>query len=57
MADVIDGKQSKRTAKRDEVKEYVWSHGKGWQTDLKEDHEALFGATESDDGDDLASLI
>lgn len=57
MADVIDGKQSKRTAKRDEVKEYVWSHGKGWQTDLKEDHEALFGATESDDGDDLEDLI
>lgn len=44
MADVLDGKTTKRRAKRDEVKDYVWSHGSDWETALAEDHAALFGS-------------
>lgn len=51
MADVIDGKETRRTAKRDEVKDYVWSHGADWATALAEDHGALFGAPEDLIGD------
>lgn len=53
IADVADGKESKRKAKRVEAKEYIWSHGRGWATDLDEDHAALFGES----GDDLEDLI
>lgn len=53
MADVIDGKETRRTAKRDEVKGYVWSHGADWATALAEDHGALFGAPEDSPGVDV----
>lgn len=61
LANVIDGKETKRTAKRVEVKQYVWAHGEGWQQDLQEDHDALFGTQDETpvepEVDDLADLI
>lgn len=60
LADVLDGKTTKRRAKRDEVKDYIWSHGSGWETDLAEDHAALFGPTDEPEdliGSDLEDLI
>lgn len=52
IADVLDGRLSKRLAKREEVKGYLWSHGKDWSVALDEDHEALFGPTEKAAPDD-----
>lgn len=52
LADVIDGKESRRKAKRNEVKEFVWQYGGDWATSLKEEHAALFGPSSDTDGTD-----
>lgn len=47
IADVLDGKTSRRKAKRDEVKDYIWRHGELWQQELDDQHAALFGSSPS----------
>lgn len=53
MADVIDGKQSRRTAKRAEVKDYLWEHGSHWKEILDRRHREEFGGPEPETDDDL----
>jgi len=58
LADVLDGKTSKRQATRDEIKEYAWSHGASWSDDLVESWNAVFGDPDSDsDEPDLDDLL
>lgn len=43
MANVLDGRVTKRQATRDEMKDYIWTAGKDWAQDLAEDFAGLTG--------------
>ena len=49
MADVLDGKVSRRAAKRAEVKDYIWTNGRDWAGVLDEEWNAFFGEESADD--------
>lgn len=51
MADVLDGKQSRRQATRDEMKEFIWTHGDLWASSLADEHAVLFGPSDEADED------
>lgn len=58
LADVLDGKISRRKAKRDEVKAFVWKYGERWEYEIQEQWVIAFGSDtpvedEGDDEDDL----
>jgi hypothetical protein len=64
LANVLDGKITRRHAKRDEVKSYVWAHGADWALHLSDDHAEAFGEAEptstdtsTDADEDLLGLI
>lgn len=41
IANVLDGKITRRQATRDEMKDYIWESGKDWETTLADDFRAL----------------
>jgi hypothetical protein len=57
MANVLDGRITRRQATRDEMKDYIWSAGKGWENELNEDFLGLSGddttVDETADDEDL----
>lgn len=66
IAAVLDGEGAKRRdATRDEMKEFIWTHGANWENvligsdvdDQSEPDEDLIGGDDSDDDEDLESLI
>lgn len=42
LANLLDGKLSKRPASRAEIKAYVWEHGSAWEQDLLDSHFEMF---------------
>jgi hypothetical protein len=52
LADVLDGKQSRREGTRAEFKEYIWTYGKTWAETLEEEWDNIFtGEAEGSDED------
>lgn len=49
IADIIDEKQSRRKAKRNEVKDFIWRHGSEWEGDIDTIWASLFGEESADD--------
>lgn len=43
IANVLDGRVTKRQATRDEMKDYIWTKGKDWENLLNEDFLGLTG--------------
>lgn len=43
LANVLDGRVTKRQATRDEMKDYIWTCGKNWDGNLDEDFLGLTG--------------
>lgn len=58
LANVLDGRVTRRQATRDEMKDYIWGAGKHWEGTLEEDFQGLTGddttvdETADDAGDD-----
>jgi hypothetical protein len=44
IANVVDGKISKRQATRDEMKQFIWAHGGNWAASLTGEFANLQGA-------------
>jgi hypothetical protein len=44
IANVLDGKVSKRQATRTEIKDYMWSRGRDWGVELGDEYSKLDGA-------------
>lgn len=65
IANVLDGKITKRQATRDEMKDYIWESGRDWAETLSDDFRALSEDSEEgdedliggDSDDDLVGLI
>lgn len=62
LADLLDGKTSRRKATRVEAKDFVWKRGSDWDIDLSDLWDEEFGtAPDADDdligGDDDEDLI
>jgi hypothetical protein len=57
LAAVLDGTGAKkRIATRNELKDFIWTHGREWALDLADKHdddEDLIGPTDEPDDDDL----
>ena len=57
MANVLDGRVTRRQATRDEMKDYIWTAGKHWEGTLQEDFDGLTGddstVDETADDEDL----
>jgi hypothetical protein len=56
IANVIDGRVTRREAKRDEVKEYIWEAGSDWAERLSDDFRSLTedpDTVDEEDGEDL----
>jgi hypothetical protein len=53
IADLIDGKESRRLAKRAEARAFLWRNGEDWAERLKAEHIETFDATPEPDEDDL----
>lgn len=52
LADLNDGKVSRRMAKRDEAKVFVWQHGENWDMALETTWSEAFAETVPDTGND-----
>lgn len=48
IANVLDGRITKRDATRDEMKNYIWESGKDWATTLADDFRVLEEEPEED---------
>lgn len=65
IANVLDLKVSRRQATREELKDFLWAHGRDWAQHLREQYAGLTGAPVSEedideddeDDDDLGDLI
>lgn len=57
LANVLDSKESKRQATRQEFKDYIWENGSSWQVTLRDEWINLFGdepeTAEYGEGQDL----
>lgn len=57
IANVTDGKVSKRRATRKQARDYVWGKGEMWETHLVDDYAELTGETaEADEDEDLLGV-
>lgn len=61
LANVLDGKVSKRKARRDEFKKWFWKTGKDWEAKLDHEWTMQFGdggtpEGEADDDEDLLGV-
>lgn len=52
LANVLDGKESKRKAQRTEAREFIWGHGSDWATVLDRAWRDRFGSADPDEGYD-----
>jgi hypothetical protein len=52
LANILDGKISKRRATRNEAKDYIWQAGADWNQAIEDDWVAKFG-TDTVEDDDL----
>lgn len=61
LANVLDGRVTRRQATRDEMKDYIWSAGKHWEGTLQEDFDGLTGddstVDETEDEDLLGETV
>ena len=57
LANVLDGKESKRKAQRAEAREFIWGHGASWPVVLEQAWRDRFAPANPDDGYDDEDLL
>lgn len=57
MAKVIDGAPTKRWATRDEMKEFIWANGEGWEIALSDQYRDLGEDTGDSDPEDELDFL